>query len=132
MSSFEDARRHRLDRLASLLAVLEALPVGALVVDLAGKIVAASSEAEKLFGYAPGELEGASVELLMAEKHRAQHARERDRFVGSQRSRQMAAGRDLEGLRKDGSVVPLQIGLSQIEVDEGAFVLAIVLELAAR
>lgn len=132
MNPLEEARRHRLDRLASLLSVLEVLPVGALVVDLAGKIVAASSEAERLFGYAPGELEGASVELLVPQKHRAAHVRERDRFMGALRSRQMAAGRDLEGLRKDGSAVPLQIGLSQIEVDEGAFVLAIVLELPAR
>jgi hypothetical protein len=60
------------------------------------------------------------------------HAHERERFVAAVRSRPMAAGRDLQGLRKDGSNVPLQIGLSQIEVDEGPFVLAIVLDLSHR
>jgi len=129
---FDDQRRHRLDRLATLLPFLEALPTGALVVDAQGTIVAASGHAERLFGYGPGELDGRGIETLMAEAVRSEHARERARFVASARSRPMAAGRELEGLRKDGTTVPVQIGLSQIELDEGPYVLAVILDLSER
>jgi light-regulated signal transduction histidine kinase (bacteriophytochrome) len=44
----------------------------------------------------------------------------------------MGAGRDLFGVRKDGTEIPVEIGLNPIETDEGLFVLASVVDIGAR
>ena len=58
----------------------------------------------------PGELAGKSVELLVPEAIRAAHRRYRAGFAVDPVTRPMG-GREVEGRRKDGSRLPLEVGL---------------------
>src|SRR5204862_828659 len=60
------------------------------------------------------------------------HPRFRTDFSAYPQARGMGGGRDLFGRRKDGSEVPVEIGLNPIETDEGLFVLASVVDISAR
>jgi two-component system, sensor histidine kinase PdtaS len=66
-------------------------------------------ETERLFGYSRQELIGQSVDLLVP-----QRVRQRDRmaFIADPGVRAMGAGRELFALRKDGSEVPVELGLT--------------------
>jgi PAS domain S-box-containing protein len=101
-------------------------------VDAEGKIVLINREVERLFGYSREELLGKSVDTLLPTQVRAGHLDHRTGFMTNPRARSMGAGRDLYGLRKDGTEVPLEIGLTPLVTEEGIFVLSSVVDLTAR
>ena len=111
---------------------LEAAPVALVMVDRAGQIALVNAQAERIFGYARAELTGKPVEMLVPERFRSHHPGLRGTFMGSPSARQMGAGRDLYGLRKDGREVPIEIGLSPVTTEQGQFVLASIIDISAR
>ena len=115
-----------------LRTAVESSPSGLLMTDAKGLIVLVNREVERLFGYPREELLGKPVELVVPERFRPGHAGFRGGFVADPRMRAMGTGRDLFGRRKDGSEVPLEIGLTPVATDEGMFVLASIVDITAR
>lgn len=113
-------------------AIIDAMPTAVIMADQHGVIVLANPQAERLFGYAGGELLGESIDLLVPQKLRAQHRELRAQFALLPGARPMGAGRDLLGRRKDGSEFPVEIGLNPVRTDEGLFVLAAVADISER
>jgi PAS domain S-box-containing protein len=95
-------------------SVLELAPDGLMVVDTTGTIRLANARCEQLFGHTREELIGRSVETLVPPDVRPVHAGLREAFHRSPAARDMGAGRELRGLRKDGSQFPVEIGLSPL------------------
>lgn len=113
-------------------AQLEAAAGALLMVDKNGLIRTANQKAEALFGYGNGELTGQSVDQLVPERYRAGHEGLRKGFFAHAETRPMGAGRELFGKRRDGGEVPIEIGLNPIHTDEGAFVLANIIDISER
>jgi hypothetical protein len=113
-------------------AALESSPAGKLVIDAAGRVVLVNREVERLFGYAREELLGRPVDMLVPPRFRDAHPGYRDAFFADPEARPMGAGRELYGLRKDGSEVPIEIGLTPIETDDGSMVLSSIVDISAR
>jgi PAS domain S-box-containing protein len=111
---------------------VEACPSGMIMIDAAGNIVLINTEAERLFGYEREELLGQSVDMLVPAGLRPAHVMHRDAFVGRPATRRMGVGRDLYGLRKDGTQIPVEIGLNPISTRDGFFVLSAVTDLTER
>ena len=124
----------RIDRLIPEVArtVLDAAPTGMIMVDEHGQIVLVNRHVELLFGYVREELLGRPIEVLIPRRFREQHPGFRAEFARDPRTRSMGAGRDLFGLRKDGSEVPIEIGLNPLIIPEGSFVLSSVVDISAR
>ncbi len=102
------------------------------MVDREARIALVNRETERMFGYERQELIGRSIEVLIPGRFRGSHPGFRANFVANPQSRAMGAGRDLYGLRKDGTEIPVEIGLNPIRTDEGLFVLASVVDISAR
>lgn len=113
-------------------AVVESAPTGVVMVDRHGIIRLVNRETERLFGYHRDELLGESIERLVPRRLRDQHPRDRDTFLHNPHSRAMGAGRDLFAVRKDGTEIPVEIGLNPVETAEGLFVLASVVDISPR
>jgi len=111
---------------------IEAIPVGMILVDGPGRIVLANALIEKLFGYAREELIGQPVETLVPQRFRAYLPAFRAEFFAHPEPRPMRPGGDLFGLRKDGSWVPVEIGLNPFRNGQGAFVLCSVVDITER
>jgi two-component system sensor kinase FixL len=112
--------------------IVESVPNGIIMVDTTGSITLSNSEAEKMFGYGRGELLGKKVEALVPMRYQGNHPRDRDRFIDHPQKRQMGAGRDLSGLKKDGTEIPVEIGLNPIETPEGRYILASIVDISER
>ena len=111
---------------------VEACPNGMLMVDDSGEIVLVNREIERLFGYAREELLGQSIEILVPHAARNQHPDLRRGFTSRPQRRGMGSGRDLFGRRRDGSELPVEIGLNPIHTPDGLFVLASVVDISER
>ena len=112
--------------------MVEAAPNAMVLVDRAGAIVMVNAQAEKLFGYAREEMIGLPVEALVPPRFRAAHPGRRAGFHGATQARAMGAGRDLFGVRKDGSEVPVEIGLNPLGAGAEALVLASIVDITER
>lgn len=122
----------RAEALEMFRLVVEAAPNANVVVDQTGRIVLVNMAAETLFGYARSELIGQRMDLLLPEPLRAAHRGHLRSYFIERRPRRMGSGRDLFGRRKDGSEVPVEIGLSPIESSDGPMTLAAIIDISER
>ena len=112
--------------------MVEAAPNSMIMVDQSGFITFVNRETERLFGYSREELNGQLIEVLVPEKFRSAHPIYRGQFFKNPVSRAMGMGRELFGLRKDGSEVPIEIGLNPMEAEGEKFVLVSIIDITER
>jgi two-component system, sensor histidine kinase PdtaS len=108
------------------------IPVAMIVVNHLGEIVRLNQLAETTFGYSTEELIGHTVEKLIPSRYHGAHPGYRNGFLAETSARPMGAGRDLSGLRKDGSEFPVEIGINPVQTGEGPMVLSVILDLSER
>lgn len=112
--------------------IFDASPSAMVLVASDGVVRLANGQACRLFGYDLGALVGQSLEVLVPERFRAEHPAHRRGYLTNPVVRAMGEGRDLFGLRRDGSEVPIEIGLNPIRTPDGVFVLAAIIDITAR
>jgi two-component system, sensor histidine kinase and response regulator len=112
--------------------LIEAAPIAIVVVDESGRMALVNAQAEHLFGYDRSELLGELVEKLVPKRYSAAHPMLRHGYASEPSARPMGAGRDLFASRKDGSEVPVEIGLSPMQTPQGKFFLATISDISER
>jgi PAS domain S-box-containing protein len=115
-----------------LATFLSLMPDAALAVDAKGTIVAVNTRTESFFGYDAAELQGKPVELLVPERYRHGHRKDRAGYSAAPHARPMGAGLDLYARRRDGSEFPVDISLAPIGADKGSLVVAAVRDITER
>ena len=111
---------------------VERAPNAIVMIGLTGLIEMVNAETERVFGYTRNELFGKAIEILVPERDRPKHLELRTSFLADLGPRPMGAGRDLYGLRSDGSEFPVEIGLNPIQTEEGTIVIASIVDISAR
>ena len=117
---------------ARLRQVVESAPNAMVMINAGGNIEMVNAQAERVFGYAREELIGAIHRHARPRAISQRHPGLRASFFTAPTSRPMGAGRDLYGLKKDGSEFPIEIGLNPIETEEGTMVLSAIVDISSR
>ena len=112
--------------------LIEAAPNGMVIVDEKGTILLVNTQIERSFGYGREELLGEPIEKLVPERFRKHHPGYLQAFLSKPSARPMGAGRDLFGLRKDGSEFPVEIGLNPLQTEHGTVVLGTIVDITER
>ena len=112
--------------------VCDASPIGMLVTDAGGSIVAANRTLQQLFGYARDELMRQPIELLV-DREAGVHSALREGYVRAPQTRPMAPGRDIFGKHRDGHSIPVEIALTSMRAASGdLLVIASIVDLTER
>ncbi|MGS2740195.1 PAS domain-containing sensor histidine kinase [Sinomicrobium sp. M5D2P17] len=108
--------------------LLETISEGILVVDGNKKIVATNSPLESMFGYKKDELLGKNMDILIPAQYHQNHEGHFKNYYAKSSKRKMAAGRNLWGIKKDETELPVEIGLNPFTVYGKKFVVALVMD----
>lgn len=114
-------------------AFFEFASMGILVADQYGKIVMANQLLLQQFGYSNKEdLLHKPVEILIPASARSKHHQYREQFNQKPERRMMGVGRDLFGVKKDGTEIPVEISLSHYAEGDQQYVIAFVIDISQR
>jgi len=102
------------------------------MVDNAGVIEFASDRVLDIFGYAPEELVGKPVEILIPERFRRAHFSHLSAYFMQPKTRMMGGGLLLWARRKDSSEFPAEISLSPVAMADRSAAIAAVRDVSAR
>ena len=97
---------------------LDISPDALIVIDQAGTIVMVNGQTEARFGFARAELLGQPLEILLPQRFHTIHTAHRKHYFSAPRTRQMGAGLQLFGRRKDGTEFPVDVSLRSLLFDE--------------
>ncbi|WP_246472312.1 response regulator [Azospirillum tabaci] len=113
-------------------ALLETAVEGILTVRADGVIESANSAAHRIFGYPPGGLIGRHVQELMEPQHYAAHSRIMETIAAGARRIGPNFSREVNGLRMDGEVFPLDLSLAEVQTQQGILFAAFFRDLSDR
>lgn len=105
------------DSEARLRAVVETAVDAIITIDDRGKVESVNPATERLFAYGRDEMLGRNVSMLMPDPYRWEHDSYLDRYLRTGEARIIGVGREVVGLRKDGSAFPLDLSVSEFRVD---------------
>jgi diguanylate cyclase (GGDEF)-like protein/PAS domain S-box-containing protein len=111
--------------------LLEAAPDAFVLVTADGTITMVNAQAESLFGHARADMIGQPIEMLVPVHQRSKHRALRTADA-THKPRPMGSGLELQALRKDGTLVPVEVSLSPVTTEQGQLIAASVRDVSVR
>ena len=112
--------------------LLEMAPDAMVILNIAGEITLVNAQTEHLFGFPRATLLGKSIEMLLPERFRASRPGAGGGFLDAVPARPGGPGRELCGLRVDGTEFPIEVTSSPIESEDGLVVASAIRDVTER
>ena len=103
---------------AHLRSILDTVPDAMVIIDETGHILSFSKAAERLFGFAEGELIGENVSTLMPSPDRERHDGYLQRYLKTGEKRIIGIGRLVTARRRDGTTFPMELSVGEALIGE--------------
>ena len=120
------------EREARLRSVLDTAPDAIITIDSQGIVQSFSHAAERLFGYAAGEVIGRNINLLMPSPHAEAHDGYLDRYLQTGEKRIIGIGRTVQARRRDGEIFPIELAVGEVVLPEGRVFTGFIRDISAR
>ena len=98
-----------------LRAILNTVVDAIITIDRRGTITGVNPATERMFGYSSGEMIGQNVNMLMPAPYRQEHDGYLANYERTGQARIIGIGREAQGQRKDGSVFPIDLAVSEVK-----------------
>src|SRR5262245_11111005 len=113
-------------------AILNSAVAAIVTIDSRGLIETVNPAAERMFGYAGGDLIGRNISMLMPEPYRSQHDTYLAKYLATGRRQIIGIGREVAGLRKDGTTFPMHLSVGEFKVGETRYFAGTIVDLSAK
>ena len=118
LSDLQLARGRMEETEAVSATVLKAVLDGIIMIDERGMVMSMNPAAEKLFGHAEAEVVGQNIKRLMPSPYREEHDGYLRRYLETGEKRIIGIGREVRGLRKDGTEFPMTLAVSEVKLGD--------------
>ncbi len=115
-----------------LRAVVETAVDGIITIDERGTIRSLNAATERIFGYKADEIRGRNVSALMPAPYRSEHDRYLRNYLETGQAKIIGIGREVRGLRKDGTSFPMDLAVSETKVGNRRIFTGIVRDITER
>ena len=112
--------------------LLESVIDGIVLIDGSSKIILCNEATQRIFGYSKEELCDQDVSILIPHEFSHNHNNYVKKYLKTGEARIIGVGREVRGLRKDGSTFPLDLAVSQFTVDDKIFFVGVVRDISER
>lgn len=99
-------------------AIIKYAPDGIIIIDEQGDMELVNPAAADLFGYSVEELLGKSVAMLMSEPEQSKHQEYVNNYLANRKSKILGIGREVTGLKKDGTLFPFRLSVSEVDMGD--------------
>lgn len=115
-----------------LQAVMDNAVDGIITIDIRGRIQAFNPAAEKMFDYRPEDVIGKNVNILMPSPHREEHDSYLQNYAAGSKPKIIGIGREVTARRRDGSIFPMDLGVSELIIGTERLFVGIVRDISER
>ncbi|MEO8794382.1 MAG: PAS domain-containing sensor histidine kinase [Daejeonella sp.] len=102
---------------ALLSAIIDNAIDGIITIDSKGIVESINPSGCVLFGYSPEEVIGKNISQLMPEPHHSRHDQYLKNYQTTGIPRIIGKGREVKGKKKDGSLFPFRLAVSEVQYD---------------
>ncbi len=113
-------------------AVLETMVDGAIIIDDTGSILSLNPAAVEMFGYTLDEILDRNINRLMPAPYQDEHDGYLRSYNRTGRKKIIGTGREVEGLKKDGTVFPIDLSVGETKADGQKYFIGILRDLTRR
>ena len=119
------------DLALTLNAIIETAIDGIITIDERGKIESINRAAVSLFQYSKEEVVGKNVSILMPNPHQTNHDSYIKKYQNTGVAHIIGIGREVEGLKKDGTLFPFNLAISEVKLKDRTIYTGIIHDLTA-
>jgi PAS domain S-box-containing protein len=132
LQQFRQAQQALRESMARLTAVVETAVDGFILIDARGRILLFNPACERLFGYRADEVFHENVKMLMPQTYSSHHDDYIKNFIRTGERKIIGIGREVVGLRKDGSTFPMDLSVGEAQQDGESIFVGIIHDLTGR
>lgn len=112
--------------------VIENVVDGIITIDTKGIVLSYNRAAEIIFGYSRDEIIGQNVNKLMTEVDFRNHDQHLNKYINSPHIKVIGINREIKGLRKNGEIFPVEIGVSEIQRNNQRLFIGIIRDVSEK
>ncbi|MFN7116172.1 MAG: PAS domain S-box protein [Saprospiraceae bacterium] len=113
-------------------AIIETATDGIITIDERGIMELINPAAAKLFGFSTEEMTGRNINMLMPEPDATYHDQYIQNYLQTGVKKIIGIGREVRGKRKDGTVFPLRLSISEVQLHDRRIFTGIVHDLTEQ